>query len=100
MLILNRTQRITFDWIIRSGLHGKGLLLEALLRRGFLAFEDEHGVCLGSGSHIEDIKVLQLIQGIVVEAVTDCDDKMAAVSLRYKSDMQALDAIKQIIAVS
>jgi hypothetical protein len=98
-LILNRTQHITLDWIIRSGLDGEDLLLEALLRRGFLAFRDKQGVWLGSGSHSEDIRVLQLIQGIVVEADSDCDDRIAAVSLRYKSNMQTLDAIKQIIAV-
>lgn len=96
---MNRTQKLTIDWITRSGLESEGCLLEALLRRGFLAFRDEKRVWLGSGSHPEDIKVLQLIPSIVVEAVTDSDEKVASVRLLDNAEASSLDAIREIIAI-
>ena len=78
---MNRTQQITRDWLQQSGLDGDQLLLEALLRRGFLAYRDEQGVWLGTGSHPEDIVVLQRIDGLAIEAVSGHKDRMARVSM-------------------
>lgn len=68
---MNRTQLITSDWLLKSGLRGKKLLLEALLRRGFLAYADAEGVWLGTGSHFEDVYILELIDGLKVDVVTN-----------------------------
>ena len=78
---MNRTQQITRDWLQQSGLAGDQLLLEALLRRGFLAYPDEQGIWLGTGSHPEDIVVLRQIDGLAIEAVSGHKDRMASLSL-------------------
>lgn len=79
---MNRTQRITSDWLQQSGLVGDELLLEGLLRRGFLAYRDDHGVWLGTGSHPADLDVLQLVDGLEVKPLSDHKDRMARVKLR------------------
>lgn len=67
----------------------QNLLLEALLWRGFLAFEDQEGVWLGSGSHQADIGVLQLIQGLEVTPVAQSPLKAASVRCA-KDDLQRI----------
>jgi len=62
-----------------SGLSGGALLCEALLRRGFLAFQDPEGVWLGSGSHPDDLVVLEMVVGIRVTRVTSRADRVARV---------------------
>lgn len=62
-----------------SGLSGDALLCEALLRRGFLAFQDQDGVWLGSGSHSDDLIVLEMVVGIRVTKVTGRADRVARV---------------------
>lgn len=76
---LNRTQALTLRWLHRSGLEGDDLLMEALYRRGFLAYRDEQGVWMGTGSHEADLEVLQLIDGITVEPVSGDEHRMARV---------------------
>lgn len=78
---MNRTQRITTAWLLHSGLAGDELLLEALLRRGFLAYRDDHSVWLGTGSHPADVAVLQLIDGLELKPSSDHKDRMARVKL-------------------
>ncbi len=78
---LNRTQALTLRWLHRSGLEGDDLLTEALCRRGFLAYRDEQGVWLGTGSHEADLEVLRLIDGIAVEPVSGDKQRMARVRL-------------------
>jgi len=77
----NRTRRITSDWLLQSGLAGDELLLEALLRRGFLAYRDDQGVWLGTGSHPEDLDVLRLYDGLDVEPFSGHKERMAQVKL-------------------
>jgi hypothetical protein len=77
---MNKTQRITNDWLHQSGLQGDELLLEALLRRGFLAFREDQSVWLGTGSHINDLRVLQFIDGLKVVPVSGHPDRMALVT--------------------
>ena len=52
-----------YKQLASSDLSGGALLCEALLRRGFLAFQDPDGVWLGSGSHPDDLIVLQMVVG-------------------------------------
>lgn len=92
---MNRTQQITCNWLQQSGLGGDPLLLEALLRRGFLAYQDEHGLWLGTGSHPEDLVVLRLINGLAIEPLPGHKDRMARLSLTLpeNSFMRAAMAI-------
>lgn len=78
---LNRTQALTLQWLHQSGLEGDDLLMEALYRRGFLAYRDVQGVWLGTGSHEADLEALRLIDGIAVEPVSGDKHRMARVRL-------------------
>lgn len=78
---MNRTQQLTCGWLQQSSLTGEALLLEALLRRGFLAYRDDQGVWLGTGSHSEDLDVLRLIDGLAIEPVTGHKERMARIKL-------------------
>lgn len=78
---LNRTQVLTLRWLHRSGLAGDDLLMEALYRRGFLAYRDAQGVWLGTGSHEADLEALRLIDGIAVEPVSGDKQRMASIRL-------------------
>jgi hypothetical protein len=85
------------DWLISSGLDSEPLLLEGLLRRGFLAFRDEQGLWLGSGSHIMDLRVLGWVEGIEVVAVTGREDRIARILLRPNSS--ALEITAEIVGL-
>ena len=98
MSLMNRTQRITSDWLLQSGLVGDELVLEALLRRGFLAFRDDQGVWLGTGSHPEDLHVLSLAVGLAVESISGYPDRMARVNWQ-SSGMTAIDVAIRIVAL-
>lgn len=74
-------QRITSDWLLKSGLEGDELLLEALLRRGFLAYRDNQGVWLGTGSHRDDLNVLQFIDGLEVIPANLHQNQMALIKI-------------------
>jgi hypothetical protein len=97
-LRVNRTQRITAEWLQHSRLKGEELLLEALLRRGFLAYRDDDGVWLGTGSHPEDIEVLRLIDGLEVMPISDHKDRMARVTSQRKR-VKEMDVAIGIIGV-
>jgi hypothetical protein len=92
---MNRTQRITSDWLLQSGLVGDELLLEALLRRGFLAYRDDQGVWLGTGSHPADLDVLRLIAGLEVESISGHTDRMA----RVKWEVRGVLAMAVAVAI-
>ncbi len=66
---MNRTQKLALEWLASSHLEGQALVLEALLRRGFLAFEDASGLWLGAGSHPFDLQALSCIDGLSVVKV-------------------------------
>lgn len=95
---MNRTQRLTCDWLHQSSLAVEALLLEALLRRGFLAYRDDHGVWLGTGSHSEDLNVLRLIDGLVIEPVTGHKERMARIKVR-QPDVSVMDVASAIVAI-
>lgn len=95
---MNRTQRITSEWLLQSGLVGDELLLEGLLRRGFLAYRDDQGVWLGTGSHPEDLDVLRLVAGLNVEPVPGHTDRMARVKLQ-SAGVTAIDVAIRIVAI-
>ncbi len=78
----NIIQTLVHEWLLHSGLDGDELLLESLLRRGFLAYRDGEGVWLGTGSHQADIDVLRLIEGLEIKEVSGHTDRMAAIRLR------------------
>ena len=71
-----------------------GCLLDALLWRGFLAFRDEHGIWLGKGSHVADIKVLRLIESLEVNVIDEDSTRAAAVRCLGSNQF---DVAKQII---
>ena len=91
----NATQRITIEWLRRSSLTGNELLLEALLRRGFLVFRDEDGVWLAKGSHPLDLEVLSLVAGLEVEPVHGHERRMARVKVQSPR-MRTMDIAIQI----
>lgn len=95
---MNRTQTITCNWLLQSGLVRDELLLEALLRRGFLAYRDEQGVWLGTGSHPEDIDVLQFVRGLEVEPLSGHQDRMARVAFHSMIEPEMNVALR-IIAI-
>lgn len=78
---MNKTQLITSDWLLKSGFAGDELLLEALLRRGFLAYRDNQGLWLGSGSHIDDLNILQFIDGLEATPVIGHKDRIALIKI-------------------
>lgn len=94
---MNRTQRITVDWLASSDLDSESLVLEGLLRRGLLAFRDEGGLWLGSGSHRQDITVLGWLEGIEVLHVTGREDRVA--SIRLKPNAVALEVAAAIVGL-
>ena len=95
---MNCTQLITSNWLLESGLAGNDLLLEALLRRGFLTYSDNEGVWLGTGSHFEDIYALQCIDGLKVDVVTGHCERLARIQYDV-SNLQLTAIIKSIIAI-
>ena len=95
---MNRTQQLTCTWLHQSGLDGEALLLEALLRRGFLAYSDGQAVWLGTGSHSEDVEILQLVVGLVVEPQTGHKNRMAHVKLQSLS-LTALGVANAVVGI-
>ncbi len=95
---MSKTQRITIDWLMQTGLSGDELLLECLLRRGFLAFQDEDGIWLGTGTHLADVDVLRLVDGLELKSIPRHPDRMVAVSFRLSGKSQ-MHVAKDIIAL-
>jgi hypothetical protein len=78
---VNRTQRITSEWLLHSDLEGGELLLEALQRRGFLVYRDSDGVWFGTGSHPADLAVVSFIDGLSVTPVVGHPNRMASIKV-------------------
>lgn len=99
---MNYTQKTTLDWINQSNLDNDALLLEALLRRGFLAFRDEEGVWLGTGSTWRDRQVLDLVEGIALEhghGRNRSPEKLAAVRMRPSFEGQVREICARIVGL-
>jgi len=77
---------------------GDELLLEALLRRGFLAYRDDQGVWLGTGSHPADLDVLRLVRGLSVRRLPGHKDRMARVNIRT-TGVSAVDVALAIVSL-
>jgi len=92
---MNRTRKLTLSWLDSTGLEGDALLLEALLRRGFLAFRDADGVWLGRGSTGADIEVLNCIEGLRVVPVTESGIRCA----RVRTDDSACSIAEDIVSL-
>ena len=81
-----------------AAIFDESLLLEALLRRGFLAFRDTEGVWLGTGSHPDDPIVLGWIQGIGVSETKNNRNRMARVEFTCPRSFQ-LQVVESILAI-
>jgi len=68
------------------------------LRRGFLAYCDDQGVCLGTGSHAEDLDVLRLIDGLSIEPVTRHEEQMARIKMQ-QSGVVVMDVAIRIVGL-
>jgi cell division GTPase FtsZ len=87
-----------YKQLASSGLSGDALLCEALLRRGFLAFHDQDGVWLGSGSHPDDVIVLELVVGIQVTRVSGSVVRVARIEFAVLEDEQ-LRVVECILSI-
>lgn len=87
-----------YEKLAKSGLIGNDLLLEALLRRGFLAYQDEEGVWLGTGSHADDLIVLSWVVGVSVTPVQNHKDRMARVCFSCGPNYQ-LRCVEGILSI-
>lgn len=96
---LNRTQELIWRALHNSSLEDEELVLEALLRRGFLAYRDGDGLWLGTGSHRADLLVLALVPGISTEQVAMHRDRFCKISLQQKDPHAARDVARTIIAL-
>lgn len=95
---MNRTQDLVWQLIINR-FTGDELLLEALLRRGFLAYRDNDGVWLGTGSHEADISVLQLIQNIDISRIEGHSNRFCKIALHDIAPELIATTAKQIVAL-
>ncbi len=78
---MNRTQDLIWKHLQTLPLNGEKLLVEALLWRGFLVFQDQEGVWLANGSHEADATVLQLVGDLVVVHIPSRTDRYCKISL-------------------
>ncbi len=93
----NRTQTLMIEQLHHHRPQGPNLLRESLLGRGFLAFANGDGVSLGSGSHQDDLRVLEQIPGLHVRRLVNDRDRVAAISLGPGSD--GLDVATRILSL-
>ncbi len=96
---LNRTQELSWRVLRDSPLGGEELVLEALLRRGFLAYRDGGGLWLGTGSHGADLSVLELVPGISSERVARHRDRFCRISLQQTDLHTASEVARAIVAL-
>jgi hypothetical protein len=96
---MNRTQELIWRGIENSPLPGTVLLLEALLRRGFLAYRDHDGLWLGTGSHGSDASVLQLIPGLASVRVHRHPYRYAEITLVETDPFPLTDIARAIVAL-
>jgi hypothetical protein len=97
----NSQQKIPFLFykqLASSGLSGDALLCEALLRRGFLAFQDQEGVWLGSGSHPDDLIVLEMVVGLRVTRASGRAERVARVEFAVL-EVEQLRVVECILSI-
>lgn len=99
MAPMNRTQELVWNGLERSGSADDELLLEALVRRGFLAYRDDAGLWLGTGSHESDASVLQLIPGLASIRVPKHHDRYAGITRVAADPLPLRDIARAIIAL-
>ena len=80
-IIQNRTPRLIWNYLESAAFSDEEFLLEALLRRGFLAYRDQDGLWLGTGSHRSDAAVLQLVPGLASVLVPKHRERYCRISL-------------------
>ena len=98
-IIQNRTSRLIWNYLESADFSDEDRLLEALLRRGFLAYRDQDGLWLGTGSHKSDGAVLQLVPGLAAVLVLKHPDRYCRIS-RVGSDPHTfLEIARTIIAL-
>lgn len=95
---MNKIQQLSWQYM-RSMFADEDLLLEALLRRGFLAYRDEEGIWLGTGSHTEDVSVLKKIPQLIVEDVAEHTNRLCKITVSEHSSKMIEDAAQQIVAL-
>lgn len=96
---MNRTQTLTAQWL-RSLDADETLLLEALLRRGFLALRDGADVFLGSGSHENDLRALRLVEGISVDSTGLASGRVARVRFASMRPAARIEAALRIVRLA
>lgn len=88
---MNKTSLLTKEWLSNQTFSKNELILEALLRRGFLAYQDDESLWLGTGSHLDDIRILNLINGINVTTLNNNhQDRFAEIKLDSAVDYEKL----------
>ncbi len=87
-----------YKQLASSDLSGDALLCEALLRRGFLTFHDQDGVWLGSGSHPDDLIVLEMVLGIRVTRVSGRAERIAQIAFAV-IEIEQLRVVECILSI-
>jgi hypothetical protein len=88
-----------YKQLTSSSLSGDALLCEALLRRGFLAFQDLDGVWLGVGSHPDDLIVLDMVVGINVTRVSGGQSERLALIAFAAPEVDQLRVVEGIMSI-
>lgn len=92
---LSRLQMITFERLKRMPLAGDELILEALLRRGYLASRDDESVWLAKGSHAADLEQLSEF----VDVTKQVNHKLICARLRVRRASECIEVAARIIGV-
>ncbi len=82
-----------------SGLSEDELLLEALLLRGFLAYRDEAGVWLGTGSHPDDLIVLKWVHGLSIRPEMRDAARLASIRFNTSNRGKQLSSVAGILSI-
>jgi cell division GTPase FtsZ len=90
--------KLFYRQLALSKLVNDDLLYEALLRRGFLVFRDAEGVWLGTGSHTDDLLILERLYCLTVTRVSNSEDRLAHIAFRCRH-YQQLKAVDQILSI-
>ncbi len=90
--------KLFYRQLMLSKLANDDLLYEALLRRGFLVFRDAEGVWLGTGSHTDDLLILERLYCLTVTRISNSEDRLAHIAFRCRRYEQ-LKAVDQILSI-
>lgn len=90
----SRLQEITVEQIASMELDDDALILEALLRRGFLALRDSRGVWLAKGSHKSDLKALSDVLD-----VQESHDELYCAKLNIRASHDVREIAKAIVLI-